>query len=183
MSRGCRVRWSASGRRGAEADDARTREVGPRHSSCEAGEQSGCERCGVGGAKDGDQGECGPAKHAPDSELGTRVTGAGSHTATPAQRSLCRHSPEVGAVCGKTARTDLGGGRAMKRTSLPLQQQAFSGGLHTWQRWLRAHVGSASANRKFTDLSPSCCLLPSPRLRVSAFAWVRQCRRSQTIMS
>ena len=31
---------SASGRRGAEADDARTREVGPRHSSCEAGEQS-----------------------------------------------------------------------------------------------------------------------------------------------
>jgi hypothetical protein len=28
--------------------------------------------------------------------------------------------PEVGAVCGKAARTALGGGRAMKRTSLPL---------------------------------------------------------------
>ena len=29
--------------------------------------------------------------------------------------------PEVGAVCGKAARTDLCGGRAMKRTSLPLR--------------------------------------------------------------
>ena len=36
----CRCR-PASGRRGAVADDARTREVGPRHSSCEADEQSG----------------------------------------------------------------------------------------------------------------------------------------------
>ena len=31
---------------------------------------------------------------------------------------LCRYPPEAGAVCGKAARTDLGGGRAMKRTSL-----------------------------------------------------------------
>src|ERR1700751_1225480 len=30
-----------------------------------------------------------------------------------------RHTPEAGAVCGKAARTDLGGGRAMKRTSPP----------------------------------------------------------------
>src|SRR5437016_5500515 len=30
-------------------------------------------------------------------------------------------TPEVGAVCGKAARTVLCGGRAMKRTSLPLQ--------------------------------------------------------------
>ena len=35
------LHWSASGRRGAVADDARAREVRPRHSSCEAGEQSG----------------------------------------------------------------------------------------------------------------------------------------------
>ena len=34
--------------------------------------------------------------------------------------NLCRHTPEAGAVCGKAARTDLGGGRAMKCTSLPL---------------------------------------------------------------
>ena len=37
---------------------------------------------GVGGAKGGDQGECGPAKHVPDSEPGKRVTGAGTHTAS-----------------------------------------------------------------------------------------------------
>jgi hypothetical protein len=37
---------------------------------------------------------------------------------------LCRHTPEAGAVCGKAARTDLGGGRAMKRTSLPPHRRA-----------------------------------------------------------
>jgi hypothetical protein len=64
-------------------------EVGPRNSSWEAGEQSaafcgaicrGALRSGAGGAKGGDQGECGPAKHAPDTESGKRVTGAGTHT-------------------------------------------------------------------------------------------------------
>src|SRR5262249_38120752 len=114
---------------GAEADDARTREVGPRHSSYEAGEQSERAHCGgiyrgkrsgVGGAKGGGQGECAPAKHALDSEPGSRVTGAGAYTA-----SNCRHTPEVGAVCGKAARTVLCGGRAMKRASLPLQRREF----------------------------------------------------------
>src|SRR6202022_4370370 len=81
---------SASGRRGAVADDERTREVGLRHSSDEAGEQSGPALCGaicrgaprrgVGGAKGGDQGECGPAKHVPDTAPGKRDTGAGTHT-------------------------------------------------------------------------------------------------------
>ena len=75
----------------------------------------GGERSGVGGAKGGGQGECAPAKHALDSAPGSRVTGAGAHTAT-----MCRYTPEVGAVCGKAARTVLCGGRAMKRTSLPL---------------------------------------------------------------
>ena len=72
-------------------------------------------------AKDGDQGECEPAKHALDSEPGSRVTGAGPHTAC-----LCRHTPEVGAVCGKAARTVLCGGRAMKRASLPLHKTRAS---------------------------------------------------------
>src|SRR5438477_12458977 len=49
-----------------------------------------------------------------------RVTGAGTHTA------ICRHTPEVGAVCGKAARTVLCGGRAMKRTSLPLHRRKFT---------------------------------------------------------
>jgi hypothetical protein len=32
-----------------------------------------------------------------------------------AERSLCRHTPEVGAVCGKAARTVLCGGREVTR--------------------------------------------------------------------
>ena len=39
-------------------------------------------RSGAGGAKGGDQGKCGPAKHVPDAESGERVTGAGTHTAS-----------------------------------------------------------------------------------------------------
>src|SRR5258707_589485 len=74
--------WSASGRRGAVADDGRTREVELRHSSCEADEQGGAIRCGAGGAKGGGRGECEPAKHGPGAEPGNRVTGAGAHTAS-----------------------------------------------------------------------------------------------------
>jgi hypothetical protein len=68
------------------------------------------KRSGAGGAKGGDQGEYAPAQHALDSEPDSRGTGAGVYTA-----STCRDTPEVGAVCGKAARTVLGGGRAMKR--------------------------------------------------------------------
>ena len=50
--------------------------------------RGGISRCGVGGAKDGGQGECGSAKHAPDSVPGARVTDAGPHAA-----SLCRLDP------------------------------------------------------------------------------------------
>jgi hypothetical protein len=94
------------------ADDVRTREVAPRHSSEEAGEQSGRTLCGAscrgkarggaGGAKGGGQGECGPAKHAPDSAPGERVTGAGKHT-EGGQCRLCRHPPEVGEAMGRAA--------------------------------------------------------------------------------
>src|ERR1700738_4843948 len=72
--------------------------------------KSGAIRCGVGGAKGRDQGKCGPTKHALDS--------------APDQRdiecwllngNLLPSLPEVGAVCGKAARTDLGGGREVTR--------------------------------------------------------------------
>jgi len=87
----------ASGRRGAEADDARTREVGCRHSSREANEQSGAIRGGVGGAKGGGQGECGPAKHGPDAEPGNRGTGTGPHTASlPSDTQGGSRMPESG---------------------------------------------------------------------------------------
>ena len=42
----------------------------------------GGDRSGVGGAKDGGQGEYAPAKHVLDSEPGSRGKGAGAHTAT-----------------------------------------------------------------------------------------------------
>src|SRR3954463_3627474 len=54
--------------------------VCPRRSSWEADEQSGASRGGAGGAKDGDQGERGSAKHAPGAGPGKRVTGAGTRT-------------------------------------------------------------------------------------------------------
>ena len=63
------VRRSASGRRGAVADDARAWEVGRGHSSCEAGEQGRAICCGV--RKSRGQGECAPSKHAPDTVPGS----------------------------------------------------------------------------------------------------------------
>ena len=61
-----------------QIDEARIREqsgAAPCRAIC-----GGANRSGAGGAKGGDQGECGPAKHAPDAEPGMRVTGAGTHT-------------------------------------------------------------------------------------------------------
>ena len=72
--------------------------------------RGGDSRSGVGGAKGVDQGECGLAKHALDSAPGSRVTGAGN-----ACGNCLPFGPEVGAVCGKAARTDLCGGREVTR--------------------------------------------------------------------
>ena len=74
------------------------------------GDVCGSRRSGVGGAKGAGQGKYAPAKHVLDSEPGSRGKGAGAHTA------ICLPSrPEVGAVCGKAARTDLCGGREVTR--------------------------------------------------------------------
>jgi hypothetical protein len=54
-----------------------------------------------------------------DDTTGCRLAPETDRPPSLAKRSLCRHTPEVGAVCGKAARTVLGGGRAMKRSSLP----------------------------------------------------------------
>src|SRR6266436_1819629 len=44
-------------------------------------------------------------QHTVGRRAGNRVTGAGAHTSNR-KTAVCRHSPEVGAVCGKAARTD-----------------------------------------------------------------------------
>jgi len=94
--------WSASGRRGAVADDERTRGVRLRHSSCEADEQCGAIRCGAGGAKGGGQGKCGPAKHAPGTEPGKRVTGAGAHNGKQQGKGRRRSSPHSSTISAST---------------------------------------------------------------------------------
>ena len=55
-------------------------------------------RCGAGGAKGGDQGECELAKHVPDAEPDNRDTGAGSHTASgsPSHTRGGSRMPELG---------------------------------------------------------------------------------------
>src|ERR1700730_13954869 len=63
-----------------------------------------------------------------DDAAGGRLAPETAHPSPLAERALCRHTPEVGAVCEQAARTDLCGGRAMKRTSLPLRPRIGVGG-------------------------------------------------------
>ena len=74
--------WPASGRRRAEADDARAGEVRPCRSSGEAGEQARASGCGAGGAKGRGRGERGSGRHAPDTGPGERVPRPGPRAAS-----------------------------------------------------------------------------------------------------
>src|SRR5882757_8040712 len=64
---------------------------------------------GGDGAKGGDQGKRGSAKHAPDADPGSRDPGAGPCTAS--RSALRRQTPKVGAGCLSRASPDLCGGR------------------------------------------------------------------------
>ncbi len=50
-----------------------------------------------------------------DDAAGGRLASKTDHPSSLAKRSICRHTPEVGAVCGKAARTVLCGGREVTR--------------------------------------------------------------------
>jgi hypothetical protein len=66
-------------------------------SSEEADEQSRATGCGVGGAKGGARGEYEPAKHAPGTEPGKRVS-AGTHTARCIATDGIRPHPMLGGL-------------------------------------------------------------------------------------
>src|ERR1051326_3872555 len=151
---------SASGRRGAVAGDVRMQEVGRGHSSCEADERRGVIQAGAGGAKGQGQGKCVPAKHTPGSEPNSCGTGAGAHT--PHRGSDASSGTEVGAVCGKAARTVLCGGR--EATRVPTATGRGAGDL-TRHALRRAHAMSNTWRVGTAERA----LVPSTRTR-AAFA-------------
>ncbi len=118
------MRRKASGRRGAEADDARAGEVRPFHSSCETDEQSWDTGGGAGGAKGRGQGKHAPAAHAPGSGPGKRVTGAGASCTESGTKPedgpvhLAPPPPRPGHVADGVLRPQAGRGRRRRRADV-----------------------------------------------------------------
>src|SRR5689334_6702608 len=101
----------------------------------------------------GTKGNADRAKHALDSEPGARVTGAGTHTA-----GGCRHTPEVGAACGKAARADLCGGR--EATRVPTAKKArFHRGARR-RGCIMAASGAGAATGDASRRISQCCFAP-----------------------
>src|ERR1700746_2275384 len=81
-----------------------------------------------------------------DDEVGGRLSPETDHSPSLAERSLCRYTPEVGAVCGKVARPDLCGGREVTRVPTATSATAR---IHrsTWRRGGVAARGTRAAAR------------------------------------
>ena len=79
-----------------------------------------------------------------DDATGGRVAPETKHPTSLAERSLCRHTPEVGAACGKVARAVLCGGRVMKHASLPAPPAPISFGV-PGQRAIQGHLTFSSS--------------------------------------
>ena len=60
-----------------------------------------------------------------DDKAGERLATETDHPSSMAERSLCRQPPEVGAVCGKVARTVLCGGRSVMDVPTAIQSRTF----------------------------------------------------------
>src|SRR3979490_2599796 len=77
---------------------------------------------GGDGAKGGDQGKRGSAKHAPDADPGSRDPGAGPCTAS--RSALRRQTPKVGAGCLSRASPDLCGGRPVRAVPTAIREHS-----------------------------------------------------------
>src|SRR4030067_397984 len=124
---------SASGRRGAVADDARSTEVRLLHSSEEADERTERIRGGAGGAKGGGQGKHVQSSHAPDAVPGKCVDGAWSCTA-PRGRSMRTISKPTSKTCmpGYSGARTEHGPRGVS-TSLNPTGASVPSGLRHWR--------------------------------------------------
>lgn len=118
--------WPGRCRKGlAVVDNERDGEVG---GSEEAGEQNGLGRFGARGANGRGQGECGTAKHGPDAESGSRVTGAAPLTRSR-HRERTREAPlhELYAHAhARLARIPAGGAAQTRRGLRPPDYRAIA---------------------------------------------------------
>src|SRR5262249_61083103 len=109
---------AGGGRPRPYAHHARHEGVRQRHSTAETLEPGAALPQGGGGGKAVDQGEHVPIARSPDAEPGACVAWVGACASRSVSRyAVLRQTPEVGAVCGKSARTDLRGG--CRATGIP----------------------------------------------------------------
>src|SRR5271166_1744570 len=66
----------------------------------------------------------GPLRVGPGRQAGGRLAPQSANPPSVAQRALCRQTPEVGAVCGKAARTVLCGGRPVMGVPTAIRHKA-----------------------------------------------------------